>query len=95
MDVTLLTTCTTCEGTLVLKLAAVSEGYNVKIELVSRSDDRTVRSANAGIGLPVLVREDGLLSDDGKTWVGESKKRVHITNPGVEVVEDALSDHPE
>lgn len=95
MDVALLTTCTTCEGTLVLKLAAIAEGYNVKVELISRSDERTVRSANAGIGLPVLVRDDGLLSDDGKNWVGETKRRVHVTNPVVEVVEDALSDKPE
>lgn len=93
MRVTVLATCTTCEGALVLKQAALSEGYEVSMETVRRSDERTHRSAEAGIGLPVLVREDGALSDDGVTWVGETKKkRTHKMNPVTEVVEDALPD---
>jgi hypothetical protein len=90
MKATVLTTCTTCEGALALKQAAIDEGYEVTMESVKGSDERTKKSAQAGIGLPVLVREDGALSDDGKKWVGEKKKRTKVTHPVTEVVEDAL-----
>lgn len=93
MQVTVLASCIKCDGAKALREAAEAEGYSVKMETVKGSDDRTRRSAEAGIGLPVLVREDGALSDDGKNWVGESKKRVHVTNPVVEVVEDADDDN--
>lgn len=90
MNVTVLATCTTCDGAQALKQAALDEGYTVTMETVRRSDERTVRSGEAGIGLPVLVREDGALSDDGKNWVEEKTKRTHVTHPVGEVVEDAL-----
>lgn len=93
MKAIVLTTCTTCEGALALKQAAIDEGYEVTMESVKGSDERTKKSAEAGIGLPVLVREDGALSDDGKKWVGEKKKRTKVTNPVTEVVEDALHDN--
>jgi hypothetical protein len=94
MRVTVLATCTRCDGALALKQAAIAEGYTVTMESVNRSDDRTERSAQVGIGLPVLIREDGALSDDGVKWIGEKKKRTKVTNPLDEVVEDALHSLP-
>ncbi len=95
MLVTLLVSCATCEGTKALKQAALDEGHNVTIELVKGSDDRTRKSASLGIGIPVLIGEDGSYSDDGKVWHGTVKKRTHVTHPVVEVVEDADDDKSE
>lgn len=91
MDVTLLTTCKNCEGAKALKDAAISEGYTVRVEVITRSDERTSRSAESGIGLPVLVDQDGNLSDDGKSWTGK-KKRIKVTHPVGEVVDNVDAD---
>jgi len=94
VNVTVLATCITCDGAKALKAAAIDEGYTVIMETVKRSDDRTRRSGEAGIGLPVLVRDDGALSDDGKNWVGgEPKQRIHVTHPVSEVVDYADDDN--
>lgn len=93
MHVTLLATCTTCPGSVALKDAALGEGYVVTMETVHGSDDRTMRSAEIGIGLPVLIDEDGAMSDDAKTWVpANKKKRTKVTNPVDVVVDDANPD---
>lgn len=90
MKVTLLATCIRCPGALALKDAALKEGYELQVESVVKSDERTVRSAELGIGLPVLVREDGTMSDDAKMWLGgETRKRIHVTHPVIEVIENA------
>lgn len=90
MKVTLLATCIKCPGALALKGAALKEGYELQVESVVKSDERTVRSAELGIGLPVLVREDGTMSDDAKMWLGgETRKRIHVTHPVIEVIENA------
>lgn len=90
MLVTLLATCIRCPGALALKGAALKEGYELQVESVTKSDERTVRSAELGIGLPVLVREDGAMSDDAKMWLGgETRKRIHVTHPVIEVIENA------
>lgn len=90
MEVILLATCINCDGAKALKDAARTEGYIVRSETVKGSDSRTIKSASLGIGLPVLIREDGAYSDDAINWLGV-KKRVHVTNP-LEVVEDAYKD---
>lgn len=93
MYVTLLATCTTCAGALALKDAALGEGYVVTMETVHGSDDRTRRSADLGIGLPVLIDEDGAMSDDATTWVpGNKKNRTKVANPVDMVVDDANTD---
>lgn len=92
MEVTLLTTCAKCAGALALKQAAIDKGHSVSVEIVQKSDKRTQRSADLGIGLPVLVRSDGKLSDDGRTWIGVNnswKKPIEIP---VEEVDDADDD---
>ncbi len=90
MNVTLLATCATCPGAVALKQSATNEGYVVNVESVKRPDERTIKSAELGIGLPVLVRDDGAMSDDGKTWVNEpKKKRTKVTHPVDEVIVDA------
>lgn len=88
-DVVLLATCTTCRGAVVLKRAAIAEGYDVSVETVVKPDERTIRSADLGIGLPVLVRDDGLFSDDAKHWVGGKKKRTKVKHPVDEVIDNA------
>ena len=94
MLVTLLATCVRCPGALALKGAALKEGYELHVESVVKSDERTVRSAELGIGLPVLVREDGTMSDDAKMWLGgETRKRIHVTHPVIEVIENADNDN--
>lgn len=93
MNVVVLATCTTCAGAVALRDAAIREGYVVTMERVTKSDDRTRRSADAGIGLPVIVDEDGALSDDAKTWIPNiKKKRTKVTHPLDEVVDDANND---
>ena len=88
MNVTLLATCATCPGAVALKQSATNEGYVVNVESVKRPDERTIKSAELGIGL--LVRDDGAMSDDGKTWVNEpKKKRTKVTHPVDEVIVDA------
>lgn len=90
MKVTLLATCVTCQGSIALKNAAIAEGYDVTVEKIMKSDERTAKSAELGIGLPVLVREDDKYSDDGKEWIGDEPKfRTKITNPVEEVIDDA------
>ena len=95
MSVVLLASCTSCPGAVALKEAAISEGYDVTVETVKRSDERTRKSAQLGIGLPVLVRDDGAMSDDGKNWVRQKKARKKTTNPlpDEEVIVDASDDH--
>jgi hypothetical protein len=93
MKVTVLATCINCPGALALKQAALDENYEVVMESVQHSDDRTERTAKAGIGLPVLVREDGALSDDAKTWISEPKKRKHVTHPIGEVIDNVSKDN--
>lgn len=94
MQVVVLATCITCDGALALKQAAIGEGYEVTMESVERSDERTERSARVGIGLPVLVREDGALSDDAVNWKGvKGKKRTHVTHPVSDVIDDASPDN--
>lgn len=91
MNVTLLATCITCDGSVALKNAALEQDYKVKIESVQGSDDRTRKSAELGIGLPVLIREDGAFSDDAVNWLGVEpvkKTRRKKTNPIDEVVEN-------
>lgn len=90
MDVVLLAVCVDCPGSKALKEAAIGEGYHVEVERVVRSDVRTFRSVELGFGLPVLVREDGAMSDDGKVWVGK-ETRVKKTNPVVDVVDSGVS----
>lgn len=100
----LLATCANCPGTKALKEAANENGYGVTVEVAQKSDERTFKSALLGIGLPVLVREDGAMSDDGVEWRGvEKKTRTKVTHPvdkvvdivdkPVEVVEDDGEDH--
>ncbi len=104
MNVILLATCGNCPGTKALKAAANDNGYGVTVEVAQKSDERTFKSALLGIGLPVLVREDGAMSDDGVEWRGvEKKTRTKVTHPvdkvvdivdkPVEVVEDDDEDH--
>lgn len=97
MNVILLATCGNCPGTKALKAAANDNGYGVTVEVAQKSDERTFKSALLGIGLPVLVREDGGMSDDGVEWRGVEKKiRTKVTHPVdkvVEVVEDDDEDH--
>lgn len=76
MNVVLLATCISCPGAKALKYAAIAEGYKVRSEPVKGSDVRTIKSAKLGIGLPVLIREDGAYSDDGVNWLGVRKKKV-------------------
>lgn len=101
----LLATCGNCPGTKALKAAANENGYGVTVEVAQKSDERTFKSALLGIGLPVLVREDGGMSDDGVEWRGvEKKTRTKVTHPvdkvvdivdkPVEVVEDDDEDQP-
>jgi hypothetical protein len=86
-NVVLLTTCKTCEGTRVLRDAAIDAGYSVKVEQVVRSDVRTSGAVESGFGLPVLVREDGGFSDDGVNWVGgKAKRRTRKIHPVDEVI---------
>lgn len=87
MRVVLLASCITCPGALALKDAAINEGYLVTMETIKKSDDRTKRSADVGIGLPVLIDEDGAMSDDGKNWIAPKKKRTKKTNPVDEVLD--------
>lgn len=98
MNVILLATCGNCPGTKALKAAANDNGYGVTVEVAQKSDERTFKSALLGIGLPVLVREDGGMSDDGVEWRGVEKKiRTKVTHPVdkvVEVVEDDDEDQP-
>lgn len=100
----LLATCGNCPGTQALKDAANDNGYGVTVEVAQKSDERTFKSALLGIGLPVLVREDGAMSDDGVEWRDvEKKTRTKVTHPvdkvvdivdkPVEVVEDDDEDH--
>lgn len=88
LNATVLATCRNCPGVKALKAAAEAEGYEVSVDVVVCSDDRTRKSAELGIGLPVLVREDGAMSDDGITWRGEIKKtRKKVTHPVDKVVD--------
>lgn len=104
-NLVLLATCGNCPGTKALKAAANENGYGVTVEVAQKSDERTFKSALLGIGLPVLVREDGGMSDDGVEWRGVEKKiRTKVTHPvdkvvdivdkPVEVVEDDDEDQP-
>jgi hypothetical protein len=104
-NLVLLATCGNCPGTQALKDAANENGYGVTVEVAQKSDERTFKSALLGIGLPVLVREDGGMSDDGVEWRGVEKKiRTKVTHPvdkvvdivdkPVEVVEDDDEDQP-
>jgi len=80
----LLATCGNCPGTKALKEAANENGYGVTVEVAQKS----FKSALLGIGLPVLVREDGAMSDDGVEWRGvEKKTRTKVTHPVDKVVD--------
>lgn len=97
----LLSTCVNCAGTLALKKLAEDEGLDVVLEIVEGSDDRTRKTAELGLGLPVLVREDGALSNDAKTWSNVDKladestnkhRRSKKTSPVDDVVEIGVED---
>jgi hypothetical protein len=49
--------------------------------------DETDKAAKLGLGLPVLVRDDGAMSKDAKNWVGG--KIVSKTIAGIESGNDA------
>lgn len=93
MKAVLLATCVTCLGAVALKDAAISQGYDVEVEKIMKSDERTATSAELGIGLPVLIRDNHLFSDDAKTWIdSEKKNRTKVTHPLKEVVDNANTD---
>lgn len=69
MDAVLVATCN-CGETRKLKEMAELQGYNIIVDVVSKSDDRTDRASRLGVKLPVLIRQDDMMSHNGIDWVG-------------------------
>lgn len=73
----LLTTqrCTFCEPTKSLANAALAAGEMYQKEIITRNTAETKKAAQLGLGLPVLVRDDGAMSKDAKAWKGAPKRK--------------------
>lgn len=72
----LLTTsnCVWAGGNKQLAQAALESGEQYELDVVLFNTTETQKAAALGLGLPVLVRSDGAMSKDVKTWKGAERK---------------------
>lgn len=76
--------CRNCPQNAALFEAADKVGEAVSLEPVLGDTPETHKAAELGLGLPVLVRSDGAMSQDAEKWLGAPKKAPRSVKESVE-----------
>lgn len=64
---------------------AIQSGQGYKVDIVLSNTKETDKVIKLGLGLPVLIREDGAMSKDGENWFGAPKEKKRVKDDSEDV----------